>query len=574
MSKLFVYTIILFLLPDAILGNVASQLREIDPQQKVFHLPANQINFAEALSKAQEKLGDLHKDGFLDAAIDSVIEGAQQYTIYIAPGSQYYYIPENFQITPQEIAVINTQSVFGLEPLSFIEFESRSKKILTEYSRKGFPFARIEKSNVRVQDFYIYMNINIHSGETVLFDTIRITGNARLRERFLKNLLAIKAGAKYDEKLVAEASGKLLELEYIRLTGPSELRFSPGLATLFIPAQNNRANRFDGMAGISGGGENETPIQINGILRLYLSSTFGMGEYLDLSWHGPGKGTQVLNLQGGYPFPLGLPLETEAAFSLHKQDTSWIQMQFKPTVFFTINGPMQLGAFWHYRANNPIGNTSSSLPPSQQSGVVGFKSNMYGVEIKYTTRAYNSNLLQPGIFSKINTSAGIREIKSQNTLNVTPNQPFEPKKSQLNVEAIFEKRWLTGSRTTFTIKSSFAFLSGNNLPSNQLYRLGGFNSLRGFDELSLHASAYAFSNLEFRLFTSEQSFFNLFANGGWFERKAMDRYLNDLPFGTGIGLNLKTDAGIFSLILAIGTSKHIPSDFRNAKIHLGYVSSF
>ena len=109
---------------------------------------------------------------------------------------------------------------------------------------------------------------------------------------------------------------------------------------------------------------------------------------------------------------------------------------------------------------------------------------------------------------------------------------------------------------------------------NTMYRLGGFKTLKGFDELSLIASSFALGYLEFRFFAAANSFFSLFANGGWTEQKTGDNYYQDYPVGFGTGLNLQTQAGIFSINLALGALKENPALLRNAKIHVGYISNF
>jgi hemolysin activation/secretion protein len=104
--------------------------------------------------------------------------------------------------------------------------------------------------------------------------------------------------------------------------------------------------------------------------------------------------------------------------------------------------------------------------------------------------------------------------------------------------------------------------------------LGGFNSLRGFDELSIYASSYVISTAEFRFFTGTESFLNIFANGGWYEMSSQGGYFNETPLGLGTGINLKTQAGIFSVSLAIGWQNKITTQLQNSKIHIGYISTF
>jgi hypothetical protein len=44
--------------------------------------------------------------------------------------------------------------------------------------------------------------------------------------------------------------------------------------------------------------------------------------------------------------------------------------------------------------------------------------------------------------------------------------------------------------------------------------------------------------------------------------------------GVGVGLALETKSGLFSLAYAAGKNKDLPFNFRESKIHFGFVSLF
>ena len=48
----------------------------------------------------------------------------------------------------------------------------------------------------------------------------------------------------------------------------------------------------------------------------------------------------------------------------------------------------------------------------------------------------------------------------------------------------------------------------------------------------------------------------------------------DFPVGIGAGLNFETGAGIFGISTAVGKTRDIPFNLRNAKIHFGFISVF
>ncbi len=70
------------------------------------------------------------------------------------------------------------------------------------------------------------------------------------------------------------------------------------------------------------------------------------------------------------------------------------------------------------------------------------------------------------------------------------------------------------------IGNQSGFIENENLFTNELFRIGGLKTLRGFDEESLTASAYSIFTLEFRYLFDINSYFHVFFDGAYYERKA------------------------------------------------------
>jgi translocation and assembly module TamA len=512
-------------------------------------------------------LDSYHKSGFLKATVDSTKSTGEELTVYITKGNEYFYQSREVIFEPGPPS--SPGDLFTGGVLSFAEFDAATREVFRFYSNNGYPFARIQQERVEIKDDRVNLSLRIIPGDVVYFDSIRMIGNIRFTESFLFNLVGIKKGVLFNEKLVEEAAGKFDDLDYMMLSGPLMMEFSPGKASLVVAAQRTRPSRFDGIAGLSGGGENNVPLQVSGDLNLYLSNVLRAGEFIDLSWQGPGNSTQVLHVNAGYPFPLGIALEPELMFALHKQDTSWLQLQIKPSLFFKINAAGKIGVFLHHTNNNLI--ASNEITSHSPSSYADFIINRYGIEYRFITGAYHRQLISNGLLATLNAAAGSAKIKdvSQQTL---PTQVTEKRIFSLSGKS--EARYKTGRISTLVFSANMAWQSGNNLPQNQLYRIGGFKTLKGFDELSIAASSYAITSLEWRYFTGALSYFNFFTNAGWYEQKVTTAYYSNWPAAIGTGMNMETRAGIFSINLAVGWQKGAAFAFKNSKVHLGYISTF
>jgi hemolysin activation/secretion protein len=124
---------------------------------------------------------------------------------------------------------------------------------------------------------------------------------------------------------------------------------------------------------------------------------------------------------------------------------------------------------------------------------------------------------------------------------------------------------------------SGAYLSGENLYLNDLYRVGGLRSLRGFNDNFFYASYYGISNLELRLLLEQaaqsQSYLYVFYDQSVLGYQLAGHY-QETPLGLGLGLSITTDVGLFNFAYAIGKVQNQPIDFSLSKIHFGYISRF
>jgi hemolysin activation/secretion protein len=109
---------------------------------------------------------------------------------------------------------------------------------------------------------------------------------------------------------------------------------------------------------------------------------------------------------------------------------------------------------------------------------------------------------------------------------------------------------------------------------NELFRLGGIQNIRGMDENSVTASSYITGSIEFRYLFEEQSNLFLFFDGAYWQKDISAEFKEDTPIGFGIGMNLQTKAGIFTISWALGRQYGNPVNIGTAKVHIGYIQRF
>jgi hemolysin activation/secretion protein len=132
-----------------------------------------------------------------------------------------------------------------------------------------------------------------------------------------------------------------------------------------------------------------------------------------------------------------------------------------------------------------------------------------------------------------------------------------------------------GGRSTVRLgMDAGAIKSGDIIFSNELFRLGGYARLRGFNEQSILAQYYSIFSAEYRLLMGGSSYVSLFTDYAWVKSDDVEFPYEDRPYGFGIGLNLETKAGIFGMRVAVGVQRNNPFNIDEARLHFGYVNRF
>jgi hemolysin activation/secretion protein len=131
-----------------------------------------------------------------------------------------------------------------------------------------------------------------------------------------------------------------------------------------------------------------------------------------------------------------------------------------------------------------------------------------------------------------------------------------------------------GRQSTLKIGAQAGWIQSSSYFQNELFQVGGFKLMRGFDEEALFANRYLVGNIEYRYLLDKNSrLFSFVDLGQTFNQAILEQRYNQYV-GVGAGLSFETKTGILSLSIAVGKQNSNPFDTRQAKIHFGFVSLF
>ena len=110
---------------------------------------------------------------------------------------------------------------------------------------------------------------------------------------------------------------------------------------------------------------------------------------------------------------------------------------------------------------------------------------------------------------------------------------------------------------------------------NELFQIGGYKLLRGFDEESIYATRYTVINAEYRLLIGLNAYLSFFTDYGLTKNRYANIDVSNNFFGAGVGMVYETKSGLLNISYAIGKRDDIKFNLREAsKIHFGYINYF
>ena len=442
-------------------------------------------------------------------------------------------------------------------------------QILSFYENNGYPFAEVWIDSLQTEQQQLVAKIFSKSNQKITIDSLNLVGNVRVNEQFIASYLGLKKNQNYDESKIKQIDKQLDALAFIKVPKPSEVVFSGESAKINLFLEKENANQFDGVLGFLPN-SNTGKLQLTGDFKLNLKNALKNGENFDFNYRGLPSQSQELSLKLKYPYVLKSQIGFDIDFDIFKRDTSFLNINSKIGFGYQINTFKRLSFFIENFKGNQVGeniNNTSGVP-----SIANIKSIFYGSSGSYIKLDDRITPLK-GIDFNIQAGIGTRKLSSTKGFNLD-NYGGEKSFTQIKINTNLKYYVKLGTRSVLYLHNYVAYLSGSSLFENEGFRIGGFKSLRGFDEQSLTVTNFLIQTFEFRYVVEKNSFLSAFYDQAFIQRNFVSNKSSDHPLGFGAGINFQTKVGIASLNYALGKQKNIPLDLQNGKIHFGIISYF
>jgi outer membrane protein assembly factor BamA len=546
----------------------------------------NIVSLKTELTSIVEKL---HQKSYWSASIDSLTQRDSLYTIYIYVGEKIKWAElDKGNLDDMTLAAIGFRArLYENKPFSMEALEIFKQRILTYCENNGYPFARIRLDSIQVEGSNIKAKLFLEKKRFVQFEALKIEGDGNLSISYLENYLGIREGMPYSESLLQQVSGRLRAIPFIKEKRGLAVIFKGNKAevTLFLDKRN--ASRFDLIVGFLPQNSVTGRPLLTGSFQGVLQNPFGTGKTIGVDWQRLKAQTSRLQANFSYPYIFNLPFGFDGKMDIYRRDSTLQDTKFDVGMQYLFAGNNYVKIFWKSTANNTLTiNEQAVISTRKLPNNLDILNTTLGVEYSYQQLNNRINP-QKGFSVRLQGGAGVKQIRQSALIGnlIDENQPdfdfitlydsLSLRTFQVSGEASLAYYQPIGER--FTIKGGLEgglIFSQDSLYGNEIYRIGGNRLLRGFDEESVLASAYAVLTIEPRLLLNETSYLFAFLDYAYLQNLSIGNQVRDFPLGFGLGLSLSTPAGIVRVSYAVGQQLEQPIDFRVAKIHFGYVNYF
>lgn len=420
---------------------------------------------------------------------------------------------------------------------------SKTLNIITNYyESQGFSFSKVSLKNLWINKSIIECELSLEVSAKRKINSIIIKGYDDFPKKYTKNYLNINSKSIFNTKSLNKIQKEVSSIPFITQIKNPEVLFTKDSTTLFIYIKKKSTSSFDGIIGISNEQKNNK-IKLNGYLNLILNNVFNNGEEFGLNWKNNGDGINTLKLNLAIPYILRSKINADANFAISKYDTLYTNTNNQIKLNYNFNRSQAIGSVLNFENSNILNSQEST-------GISAFNKKLIGLSYSFINA---KNKKVNDLKLELQHLRGIR--KSENT-----------KENQQ--QTYFHIKYLIyiNKKSNLLLKNTSEIISSSNLFENELFRIGGINSIKGFDELSIPTSKHIITNVEYQLYTNNTNYLYTITDFAFIENQFLAT--KNKLIGFGLGYSLKSNNSIINIGYAVGKFNNQSFQLKKAKLHL------
>ena len=447
-------------------------------------------------------------------------------------------VTEVLNIKSSETILLSNLENFINEKLSILE-------------KKGFAQSKIKLENFNKTENKLQAHLIIELNQVRKINNLVFQGYNQFPNGIKKVFLRKYQSKPFNKSVIKKIHSDFNSLPFVTQTKYPEVLLTTDSTKVYLYLEKRKNNSFDGFLGF-GNNEETQKLQFNGYLDLNLYNNLNSGERFNLYWKNDGNKQSTFNVNLDLAYIFKSPMALKSNLKIFKQDTIFQNSSFDFHLGYMIN--YNTKAFIGYKDN-----VSEAIQKTPSSFVKDLKSTFVTSTFEHKKIDFDDSLF-PDKFS-IFTKFG---IGNRTASSIKTNQFF----AQFQFQQLLE----LNKKNYIHLKSDTYFLQSNNYFTNELYRFGGIQSIRGFNENSLQGNIFSGIFAEYRYVASPNLYFYTITDFGYYQDKANDS--KDQLYGLGFGFGLLSNGGLFNLVYANGNTGNQTIKLSNSIVQISFKTYF
>ncbi len=535
-------------------------------------IPITSESFGDTLAVLQyihEIRQELISVGYLTASFDSTYWHGDTLYATLTAGKKFLWARLSPGNVPEEYLTRTgyREKLYREKPFYGPAVGTLFSRLLDHMDRIGYPFAELKLDSISIYDNSMRARLDLKRNQFVVIDSLIIKGEIKTSRNYLENYLGISKNMPYNQEFLSRIPDRLRELPFVQVIKPYEIGMRPGKADVYLYLNNKKASNLNGVLGILPD-DLTGEVLITGDVDINLMNALRQGETINFRWQRLQTRTQQLDVRFAYPYILNTPLGTEVKMNLYRQDTLFSTVNLQAAVQYFIKGINYVKVFVEQAQSNVI-----SAQFFSADRYVDSRMTLFGIGANTGNLNYRFNP-RSGYFLETTLAAGTKKISRNPEVDESFYEDIKLTSEIYNLNLRVGNYFPLGRRSTVLLRVNGGHFINDNMFRNEMYRLGGLKSIRGFDEQSIFASGFAIGTLEYRFLLDQNSNIFAFFDQGIYENRVTESTTTDTPFGFGAGISFETGAGVFSLTYALGRQFDNNISVRGGKLHFGFISFF
>jgi len=501
----------------------------------------------DALDEIDRILQQVKKRGFFTARIDSISKTNKELIAYLDLGKK---INEIIIVTKKD----NTNGIIdsGIDSIKIKtrEFSDLTNQLLEQIDRKGNSFSEITYVNPLLKNDTLFLEMKISNSSSRKIDKVITRGYEDFPKKFISKYFLINKNTIFSKQKLNQVSALSNKLDFIKEKKAPEVLFKKDSTHLYLFLDKIGTSSFDGLVNFSSK-ENGKGLLLNGNLDLKLNNTFNTGEKFEIIWNKVSDEKTDFKINSYVPYLFNSKFSTTLEFYLYRQDSTFINTNFELKTDYSINQKSHASILYSSEKSNYLLNISNNDLASYSNYFIGL-----GYELK---KSSTSNLYKYKNGLNLNLTIGKRKTDTESI-----NQLKFHFSAFANVQI--------NNRGYLNIKNESGLLTSKNYLLNELFRIGGANSIRGYNEQSIFTNGYSYSNIEFRYSLDTSSYLYSITDLGVYKENTTNKIKKLL--GIGAGYQFRINNNLVNLGYVISTNSSTNAKLNSSRLVVRWTSFF